>query len=86
MVTLVVVLTPNHAVDGNLAGIFTPFSHKVNGSGELALTGCWLSSVWCIDGCPDWSEATAFEYQYSVILSWNWAFKKDSSLKIVFKK
>lgn len=33
--TLVVVLTPTHAVDGNLVGIFTPFSRKVNGSGEL---------------------------------------------------
>lgn len=35
MVTLVVVLTPTRAVDGNLVGIFTPFSHKVSGSGEL---------------------------------------------------
>lgn len=78
MVTVVVVLTPTHAVDGNSVGIFTPFSHKVNGSGEFysnrVLTViCRLMAVL--------TEGTAFEYQYSMILSWNWAFKKDSSFK-----
>ncbi len=85
MVALVVVLTPTCAVDGNVAGIFTPFSHKVNGSGEL----CSNSVLTVI--CRLMAALTEVKgrrnsiwisiYELCMILSWNWAFKKDSSLK-----
>lgn len=41
----VVVLTRTRAVDGDLAGIFTPFPHKVNGSGELCSNRV-LTVIW----------------------------------------